>query len=298
MKDFQINSIIIIIVLTVYLYHKGRFKKYSDEKSKRKSIKNTSKMMIGIFSLFWLFIIITSLIRYNENIIVNLIISTGLTSGLLYVFYRKVKKKALKFYSTKDIIKIGILITFILTNYSAITNKIRFISRGDAISISDIEIGDILFLHVGLADSLLPGYWSHIGIVSEKTDGAVNVIEATASGIHSLSLKQFIGTGRISVAKAKSITPEARKTIVKFAKEKIGLPYNFYLIDKQIHRNKYYCSELIWASYQQVGIDIDKNPGFFIRYFNAVAPQEIFGDDDLIIYHINKTLKNAIIDNN
>jgi hypothetical protein len=296
MRDFLINSILIIVVITIYFYFLTLYRKSSYKINQKKISSIFSKIMIAIFTLFWVFLMITSLTRYYENIFLNLIISTALIGLLIFIFYRNTKKT--NFYPWIELIKVSVLIIFLLFNFSTITNKIQFISRGDAISIDELEKGDILFLHTGLADSFLPGYWSHIGLIVDNDGGLVSVIESTTNGVHLLSLGDFIGEGRVSVAKPKNLTLQSKETIVSFAKDKINLPYDFYLIDKQIGGERYYCSELIWASYQQVGVDIDKNPGFFIKYLNAVAPQEIFGDDDLIIYHVNRTLESQIVISN
>ena len=293
MKDFLINLIFISIVLIISFYFKYNYTKFKSEIGKRKIISNFSKVMIILISCFSVFVLLSSLRQYYENILVNLIIFVIMSIFLIIIFSVKISAK--RIYSKFQLILIAILIVISLLNVSTITNKTQFISKGDAIYIDQIESGDILFLHAGSLDSLLPGYWSHIGIVSKTDYDGVEVIEATIDGIHILSLEKFIGNSRISVAKLDNISHEKSDIVVNFAKDKIGLPYNFNLINKQIDNDRYYCSELIWASYKQINIDIDKNEGFYFKYFNAVAPQEIFGDSDLVIYHINKTLKNQII---
>lgn len=292
MKDFLINLIVIIFVLISYYYFKNKINKSITKTDEQDIILKYSKVMIIFFLMHWVFTLIITLINYDENIIINLVISTILTAIILLIFYKKSKNKII--YTKFDLIKISVIIILILMNFSTITNKTQFISKGDSISVEQIEIGDILFLHVGLADSLLPGYWSHIGLVINKANDTLYVAESTTKGVHALTLGEFIDGGRISVAKPIDTSTESKQIVANYVKSKIGLSYDFNIFTKQVDNNKYYCSELIWAAYQQIGLDIDSKPGFFIKSFFAVAPQEIFMDEDLIVYHINKTLKSKL----
>lgn len=295
MKELLVNSILISVIIIIFFYTRSLFLRSKNNTHKKNIMKKFSQAVSLVFIIFWVLVMITSIFHYYENIFMNLIVQTILTAIIIFIFYKKTKMTSKMFYSALQLLLTITVIGLLLLNSSTITNKSLFISKGDAITLDQIEASDILFLHSGSADILIPGYWSHIGLVIDNINNSVHVIESTTHGIATLTLSEFIGDGRVSVAKPKNIEPKNRELIIKFAKSKIGLPYNFKLLDKQIEGDSYYCSELIWASYQQAGIDIDKNPEFFLRYANAVAPQEIFGDDDLIIYHINKALKNEVI---
>ncbi|NOZ45065.1 MAG: hypothetical protein GXP45_08235, partial [bacterium] len=135
-----------------------------------------------------------------------------------------------------------------------------------------------------------------IGMYVGEINGSGSVIESTTSkGVHIVHLKDFIGTSRVSVAKINQVSAPEKQHAVDWALSRIGYPYDYWLISKQVDNDAYYCSELIWASYQQIGIELDKNPGFSLKFAYAVAPQELFGDDDVIIYHINNTVKDNLI---
>ena len=78
-----------------------------------------------------------------------------------------------------------------------------------------------------------------------------------------------------------STSSEIKQAAVDWVTTKLGLPYDIWLVDKQVHGNSYYCSELIWAAYLDCGgPDIDQNEGWCWPYFNGVAPAELADDDN------------------
>ena len=145
-----------------------------------------------------------------------------------------------------------------------------------------LEIGDIIcYKGNGPLAALIPGIYDHAAIYI----GGGLVVEAhpffnadngsTVYGIHYGDARQGGDVYRVKAS------PEIKQTAANWAETKLGLPYNFWLFDKRIDGNSYYCSELIWAAYLACGgPDIDQNPGWKWPYFNSVAPTEIADDDD------------------
>lgn len=296
MKEILINFILTIFIIFTYFYYKKSFTATQKVKSKKNIQIKFSRIMIGAFFVFWVFTIIISLIHYTENIFMNIIFESAITALIIFIFYKESCITGKLFFPKKKIMLIFILVILLLFNISFMSNKSLYISKGEQISINEIEEGDILFLYSGSYDALIPGYWSHIGMVVKTSDHVIHVIEATTNGIKLIKLDDFIGDGRVSIAKVNDVDKEDIDEVIKFAKGKLGLSYNFNLINKNIDGKSYYCSELIWASYKQIDVDIDKTPGFSFKYFNGIAPQEIFGDDDVTIYNVNKYLKEEITD--
>ena len=46
---------------------------------------------------------------------------------------------------------------------------------------------------------------------------------------------------------------------VAFAESKLGLDYDFVFLQKNMTGDRWYCSELVWASYMQTEVDLDPN---------------------------------------
>jgi len=246
---------------------------------------------------------LNSFLKYNSNIFWNLIIQFLISVILIsYLYFKKTNKKhdflnkKNKLISNFQILLILIFIFSLMFNFSEITNKIQFISQGNSINLNELEKGDILFEFSGNSVSIIPGYWSHLALYLGNINGTPSVIESTLNGVNINSLQNFVKDYRVSVAKV-NLSNKSRKKIINWAISKKGLPYDFFMYTKEENGTSYYCSELIWAGYKQVGIDLDKYPGFRFKYLFAVAPQEIFIDDDIIIYHINNTIKNQINSN-
>lgn len=299
MDDFSINLVVICIILISFLYTNKKFKK--TKKHKKKSLFKTWFItMIILTFIFYLFVLASSLVEYSYNIFWNIVFITLISLAIYFILYIQYKKRFLQ-KTTKDIISLPvkilliILLFMLLFNFTSINNKIQFISKGKIISFNDLEKGDILVRFKGGtkggADSLLPGYWSHMGLIIEKANNTYKIIESrTRTGVKIVSFEEFESQSEeMSLLRVKGINSSIKEKVVEWSKQKVGLPYNFNLINKRIEGNSYYCSEFIWAAYKRLGIDLDKNEGFSLKYFNSVSPQEIFGDDDVEVYRINKS---------
>jgi len=157
---------------------------------------------------------------------------------------------------------------------------------------SGIIPGDIVMGHNPISDLLIPGYWTHTGIVAYYDPSARDwvIIEAwdDPSEVRLVHLSDFLKRYDTVAVLRVETTGEVRQAAVNFAYRQLGKPYDWALWTKEVYGDSYYCSELVWASYKAAGgPDIDANPGFSWEYLWGVAPQEIYDDDDtyVIYYH-------------
>ncbi len=71
-----------------------------------------------------------------------------------------------------------------------------------------------------------------------------------------------------------STTVENRTAAVNYARQQARKPYNYNWLDKY-RQDKFYCSQLVWASYYwTANIDLDSNGGL------AVSPDNLFWDNN------------------
>lgn len=69
--------------------------------------------------------------------------------------------------------------------------------------------------------------------------------------------------------------------VVGFAMKQIGKTYNMYFTDKMT-TDKFYCPQLVWRAYKEVGIDIDNNGDKFYDY-GLVLASDIYKSPYLFI---------------
>jgi uncharacterized protein YycO len=134
----------------------------------------------------------------------------------------------------------------------------------------------------------IPGYWSHAGMIigwsGEYNDWLV--IEALADGVQVNTLTDFMSRYPDIVILRVNTTDQIRIQAVFFALQQLGKGYDYFWWTKHVYGSRYYCSELVWASYKAVGgPDIDANPGFSWKYLWGVAPQEIYDDPDTYVIY-------------
>ncbi len=151
--------------------------------------------------------------------------------------------------------------------------------------------GDLVIGHSPVTDPLIPGYWTHVGIVAYYDPGLGDwvVVEAMPGiGVHLVTLTEFLQRYDTVAVLRVNTSQEVRDAAVAFALQQLGKPYDYAWFTKEVYGDSYYCSELAWAAYKAAGgPDIDANPGWTLKYLDGVAPQEIYDDQDtyVIYYH-------------
>ncbi len=155
---------------------------------------------------------------------------------------------------------------------------------------TDVRPGDIVIGHGKKTDWLIPGYWTHTGMIAYYDPGIGEwiVVEAEIDGVQLTPLSEFLSRYDAVAVLRVATTDSVRAAAVAFALDQLGKPYDFWWPSKQVYGSSYYCSELVWASYKAVGgPDIDDNPGWSWTYLYGVAPQEVYDDSDtyVVYYH-------------
>ncbi|MEL6151354.1 MAG: YiiX/YebB-like N1pC/P60 family cysteine hydrolase, partial [Chloroflexota bacterium] len=133
---------------------------------------------------------------------------------------------------------------------------------------AQLQPGDIVLSRIDLSDcpvtevfchayQLYDGYWMHAGIVTH-TDGEPGLVEATNPGgvahrpLSNTSLSDDITVIRVNAPL------EVRRAAADYALSMVGSPFSKDYYDKS-RTDAFYCSQLIWAAYQSVNIDLDSN---------------------------------------
>lgn len=167
--------------------------------------------------------------------------------------------------------------------------KENYSGNGNSLNLSLVQPGDLINMkgvlkYANLIGGLFPGYWHHTAIAETAGSGGT-MIEAWDSGVRRLYTSSTLTADEACILRVN--TSSTVKTNAKnFAVSQIGKPYDYgWLLlvgvgTKDVNSSKWYCSELAWAAYKRQGIDIDKNPGWTVTYWNNVAPGEIYDDGD------------------
>jgi len=152
----------------------------------------------------------------------------------------------------------------------------------------NIQPGDILLTrsegYFAAGISLTGDFWTHAGIYV----GNETVIEATGSGVTKTKitdwdypLKTCVGLFRV-----RGTDDTAIRNVLNFVQQQVTKPYWLHL-DKSSSTDSlnWYCSELDWAAYMQVGINIENTPDEWM-----VSPQEIGSSENVfqVGLHIEK----------
>ena len=154
---------------------------------------------------------------------------------------------------------------------------------------SMLKPGDLIFCYNPSMDWLIPGHWTHVAIfVGYDSHGQGWIIEATTgltggpSGVHYAKVQELDEYPEIAIGQVKASQAVINGAIA-WIKTKIGDPYDYWIMFREIDNGKYYCSELVWAGYYVQGIDLDSHPGFSWEYLWGVAPQEIYQSSHVVI---------------
>lgn len=157
-----------------------------------------------------------------------------------------------------------------------------------------LKPGDIVIGHNPLSSIIIPGYWTHTGMIAYYDYYANDwvVVEAwdNPSAVRLVYLSDFMKRYDTVAVLRVATSDYVRQNAVYFALQQLGKPYDWGWYTKQVYGDSYYCSELVWAAYYWASggyVDIDEHPGFYWKYLYGVAPQEVYDDDDtyVIYYH-------------
>ena len=110
-----------------------------------------------------------------------------------------------------------------------------------------------------------------------------------------------LAIGRVYSGKGSGFDDDLREYATEFALRRLGRPFDFFCLNKQINGPwytrgyRYYCSELVWAAYMvaskwlgfEGGIDLDSGIGPTLG--NGVSPSEICNSRYVEILLANKT---------
>lgn len=141
-----------------------------------------------------------------------------------------------------------------------------------------IEPGDVLLSRRNneTTNPLIPGFWKHAAMFTDKG----RVVEAVGRGVIDNSLDEFCRTkDAVICLRATFANADDAKLAVGFAKSLRGAPYD-YLVEHDQSRavnNAFYCSEVVWWSYDQVFLGQGKVSPFEVREtmgVPTVAPQD------------------------
>lgn len=90
----------------------------------------------------------------------------------------------------------------------------------------------------------------------------IRIIEAISEGVcYGILDDTRCDDKDVTILRYSSLTKNMRTKITYFIKQQIGKPYNLDLgqKDTSIDEEDWYCSELVWAGYKYIGIDIEKS---------------------------------------
>lgn len=141
---------------------------------------------------------------------------------------------------------------------------------GNDLDLDKLEPGDIILTRGSKFDGMVPGYWTHA--IMYIGDG--NVIESIEDGVVVRPVETVLTSNEAGAFRV-STNETVKESVIDFALEQEGKPFDVVWVNKQVHGSSYYCAELIWASYQVNDVEIDENPGWSWNYANGVAPTEI-----------------------
>jgi uncharacterized protein YycO len=108
--------------------------------------------------------------------------------------------------------------------------------------------GDVILTHTkySLANSLIPGKWDHAALVYKED----LVIQATTHGVGVAGFSRLCtGVDAVCLLRPMFATEGQRSQAVMNALSQVGKPYDFDFEYRLDGGNSFYCSELVWWSY-------------------------------------------------
>jgi uncharacterized protein YycO len=136
------------------------------------------------------------------------------------------------------------------TSALAITGDDYYAGDGNSLDVSLARPGDI-FLVKGTKKLswAIPGYWEHTAMY--VGDGMI--VEGWPGGARYLPV-EVINTADEAALIRVYTTSTIKENAVQFHVDRIGIAYDYVWVTKQIYGDRYYCSELNWASYKYQGV--------------------------------------------
>ena len=172
-------------------------------------------------------------------------------------------------------------------------SKLREISR----VLGRVRPGDIFYDNEGTPIGLgvLFGGTGHCGIVIDVVSdpylgySKLKIVEANGYDgvqIHEVDARRFYHDKQI--LRVQNLTESQRNTIVDFAEEQVrlakGYNWDFNMKKEELDfvkakenpdYGKWFCSELVWAAYKKVGIDLDENNATCSWVYSGCLPWEV-----------------------
>ncbi|KOY67248.1 hydrolase [Clostridium sporogenes] len=129
--------------------------------------------------------------------------------------------------------------------------------------------GDILITPIGKYDS----FTGHAGIVCVDNQ---YTIEAYPMGKQVEGVQRRVNNwkdryDKVILAGVNGADESHYRNAIKYAEEKIGLGYNYNILNKWT-TNRFYCSQIVWRAWMEQGFDLDKDGG------SAVLPNDLISD--------------------
>jgi len=172
----------------------------------------------------------------------------------------------------------------------------------DSISVPPyLELGDLVFFD----STFRPGRWNVRGLdhvaIYLGDNHFVGTMRNTVKQVAEVNITDYSYFFRVLhfvnplFARVVSATPAQRQAATAWALSRIGDLYQIWDPEKiadpsaqRVTANRWYCSELVWAAYYQVGIDLDQNGWkrdfpWGLPFWSAVSPQEIAADNDVAL---------------
>lgn len=136
---------------------------------------------------------------------------------------------------------------------------------------ADLRSGDLVLDPTGAM------YWGHIGICY----GTDYVIEAKTSGVAKSPIAEWADKPGIYVLRV-SCSDAVADQAADLALGQVGKPYDIFLqqASSDLNSEYWYCSELVWAVYLNLGINLEYTPDDY----GPVTPWEIYMSTQ-VIYH-------------
>ncbi len=156
--------------------------------------------------------------------------------------------------------------------------------------IGDILLQDLECWSCHLIEAQENSMYSHMGVIIENGK-KIKVLEALGS-VHALSLEKFmkrnLGVGRVKVLRFENLNNKQRDALSSLGQSLIGASYDkeFLWSNVENTHEKYYCSELVYKMFKNLGKDLgfvpntmpfDINPDGWDSYFNHKTPRGEIG---------------------